>query len=80
MLELSRVSLVNAKGFVPYNLLASFLAEINRVRNELFHGSTNGALDHTDENELPPAQGPKVKVAEKVYAPVKAYPKVRNQG
>lgn len=50
--------------------------EINRVRNELFHGmvtnDTNGGIA---ELQLPPQSGPRVKLAEKVYAPVKEYPK-----
>ena len=55
----------------------SFFAEINRVRNELFHCSSNGVTTETvEEIELPPVHGPKVKLTEKVFAPVEEYPKV----
>lgn len=36
---------------------------------------TNGGIA---ELQLPPQSGPRVKLAEKVYAPVKEYPKVLN--
>ncbi|CAH3145920.1 unnamed protein product [Porites lobata] len=50
--------------------------EINRVRNELFHGVVKNEPDSGfTELQLPSASGPRVKLAEKVYAPVKEYPK-----
>ena len=55
-----------------------FYTEINRVRNELFHGVVkNAEVDgmYTDL-QLPTPSGPRVKLSEKVYAPVKEYPKV----
>lgn len=58
-----------------------FYTEINRVRNELFHGVVkNSEVDgmYTDL-QLPTPSGPRVKLSEKVYAPVKEYPKVREQ-
>lgn len=45
------------------------LSEINRVRHDLFSPS-NFLLS------LPPQNGPIVKLTEKIYAPVKEYPKV----
>lgn len=50
--------------------------EINRVRNELFHGLVNNDTDNsTTELQLPPVSGPRIKLSEKVFAPVKEYPK-----
>ncbi|XP_020630819.1 protein quaking-like [Orbicella faveolata] len=51
--------------------------EINRVRNELFHGVVkNAEVDGMfAELQLPTPSGPRVKLSEKVYAPVKEYPK-----
>ncbi|KAK2570950.1 Protein quaking-B [Acropora cervicornis] len=50
--------------------------EINRVRNELFHGLVNNDTDNsTTELQLPPPSGPRIKLSEKVFAPVKEYPK-----
>ena len=56
-----------------------FYTEINRVRNELFHGVVkNAEVDGMfTELQLPTPSGPRVKLSEKVYAPVKEYPKVR---
>lgn len=56
-----------------------FCTEINRVRNELFHGVVkNAEVDGMfTELQLPTPSGPRVKLSEKVYAPVKEYPKVR---
>ncbi len=48
---------------------SSFIAEISRVRHDLFSPS-NFLLS------LPPQNGPIVKLTEKIYAPVKEYPKV----
>ena len=64
-------------------LLQIFLyTEINRVRNELFHGGVkndvDGGTSYTDL-QLPTAAGPRVKLSEKVYAPVKEYPKVMSK-
>ncbi|KAK3739013.1 hypothetical protein QZH41_010491 [Actinostola sp. cb2023] len=49
--------------------------EINRTRNELFHGMTNGVESGSLDVSLPAPSGPRVKLTEKVYAPVKEYPK-----
>ncbi|EDO28641.1 predicted protein, partial [Nematostella vectensis] len=52
--------------------------EINKVRNELFHGATNGVDNGTTsiaDLSLPAPSGPRVKLVEKVYAPVKEFPK-----
>ena len=60
-------------------LILLFYTEINRVRNELFHGVVkNAEVDGMfTELQLPTPSGPRVKLSEKVYAPVKEYPKVR---
>ncbi|XP_078373231.1 protein quaking-A-like [Oculina patagonica] len=50
--------------------------EINRVRNELFHGVVKNEPDgEYTELQLPTPAGPRVKLTEKVFAPVKEYPK-----
>ncbi|XP_022781967.1 protein quaking-like isoform X1 [Stylophora pistillata] len=50
--------------------------EISRVRNELFHGVIKNEADGVfGELQLPASSGPRVKLSEKVYAPVKEYPK-----
>lgn len=50
--------------------------EISRVRNELFHGVIKNEPDGVfGELQLPASSGPRVKLSEKVYAPVKEYPK-----
>ena len=66
-------------GFLTLTSVNQFssLLEINRVRNELFHGVVKNEPDSGfTELQLPSASGPRVKLAEKVYAPVKEYPKV----
>lgn len=50
--------------------------EISRVRNELFHGVVKNETDGVyNELQLPTPAGPRVKLSEKVFAPVKEYPK-----
>ncbi|XP_031553130.1 protein quaking-like isoform X2 [Actinia tenebrosa] len=51
--------------------------EINRTRNELFHGITNGVESSASDTSitLPSPSGPRIKLTEKVFAPVKEYPK-----
>ena len=52
--------------------------EISRVRNELFHGVVKNETDGVyNELQLPTPAGPRVKLSEKVFAPVKEYPKVK---
>jgi hypothetical protein len=60
---------------VKSKLKKSFFSEINRTRNELFHGMTNG-VESPDSMTLPSPAGPRIKLSEKVFAPVKEYPKV----
>ncbi|XP_028409560.1 protein quaking-like [Dendronephthya gigantea] len=50
--------------------------EINRIRTELFHGPCNGLpLPASAPLNLPPSNGKNVKLTEKVFAPVKEFPK-----
>lgn len=62
-----------------YSKFCFLYTEINRVRNELFHGVVkNEKVDGMfTELQLPTPSGSRVKLSEKVYAPVKEYPKVR---
>lgn len=63
--------MVETKHFLP-------CTEISRVRNELFHGVIKNEPDGVfGELQLPASSGPRVKLSEKVYAPVKEYPKVK---
>ena len=57
----------------------AFYTEINRVKNDLFHEVVKDAKvdGMSTELKLPEPSGPNVKLSEKVYAPVKEYPKVR---
>lgn len=44
----------------------------------MFHGLVNNDTDNsTTELQLPPPAGPRIKLSEKVFAPVKEYPKVQ---
>ena len=44
----------------------------------MFHGLVNDDTDNsTTELQLPPPAGPRIKLSEKVFAPVKEYPKVQ---
>ncbi|XP_046849731.1 protein quaking-like isoform X1 [Xenia sp. Carnegie-2017] len=50
--------------------------EINRIRTELFHGPCNGLpVPAPAPLNLPPSNGNIVKLTEKVFAPVKEFPK-----
>lgn len=67
---------IHCNVFFCFVYLFLFCLEINRTRNELFHGMANGVETTSGDLVLPPPTGPRVKLSEKVFAPVKEFPKV----
>lgn len=53
----------------------SSLAEISRVRKDMYNDTLNGSAEKRS-SELPDAVGPVVQLQEKLYVPVKEYPDV----
>lgn len=52
-----------------------FVAEISRVRKDMYNDTLNGSTEKRS-SELPDAVGPIVQLQEKLYVPVKEYPDV----
>lgn len=67
-------------NFSPSFCFGVGVAEIGRVRKDMYNDTVNGGMfNGRDMEELPEAIGPVAQLQEKLYVPVKEYPDVSGQ-